>query len=79
MKHKTILIRLKKRLKLLTMKSIYCMIFFVADFLIELLFHSSSVVETSITSTESATSNTEAYTSMNVLEDAGVRHRGTSF
>ncbi|WP_176481918.1 hypothetical protein [Paucisalibacillus globulus] len=55
------------------------MIFFVADFLIELLFHSSSVVETSITSTESATSNTEAYTSMNVLEDAGVRHRGTSF
>ncbi len=61
------------------MKNIYCMIFFVADFLIELLFHSSSVVETSITSTESATSNTEAYTSMNVLEDAGVRHRGTSF
>ncbi len=37
-------------------------------------FHSSSVVETSKTSTESATSNTEAYTTLNKLEDAGVQH-----
>jgi hypothetical protein len=37
-----------------------------------ILFHSSSVVETSITSTESATSNPDGYTSMNMLEEAGV-------